>query len=41
LPDDSSRPAKAGFAVLTAVLTPILVPVAAVLVVFHALKTVR
>jgi hypothetical protein len=41
LPDDSSRPANAGFAVLTAVLTPIFVPVAAVLVVFHALKTAR
>jgi class 3 adenylate cyclase len=41
LPTYSSRSAKAGFAALTAVLTPIFVPVAAVLIVFHALKTVR
>jgi len=41
LPDESSRPVRAGFAVLTAVLTPIFIPVAAVLVVFHALKKAR
>jgi class 3 adenylate cyclase len=41
LPTYSSRSAQAGFAALTAVLTPIFVPVAAVLIVFHALKTAR
>jgi hypothetical protein len=41
LPTYSSRSAQAGFAALTAVLTPIFVPVAAVRIVFHALKTAR
>lgn len=41
LPANSSRPARVGFAVLTAVLTPIMLPVAAVLLVFHALKSAR
>lgn len=38
LPTASRRPAQLAFAALTAVLTPIFVPVAAVLVVFQALK---
>jgi class 3 adenylate cyclase len=38
LPAESSRTGRTGFAVLTAVLTPVMVPVAAVMVVFHVLK---
>ncbi|MDR3456271.1 MAG: DUF2652 domain-containing protein [Verrucomicrobiae bacterium] len=41
LPTSSRRPARLAFATLTAVLTPIFVPVAAVLVIFHALKTAK
>ncbi len=41
LPVNSNRPVQVGFALLTAVLTPIMLPVAAVLLVFHALKSAR
>jgi hypothetical protein len=39
LPDDTSRTARALYAVLIVLLTPLFVPVAAVLMVFHALKS--
>jgi len=39
LPSESSQPGRAGFAVLTALLTPIMVPVVAVMMVFRSLKT--
>ncbi len=41
LPAESSHQRKVGFAVLTALLTPLFVPVSAVLVIFHALKATR
>ena len=41
LPTANRSPAPVAFAVLTAVLTPIFVPVAAVLVIFHGLKTAK
>jgi class 3 adenylate cyclase len=41
LPADSRRLGRLAFAALTAVLTPIFVPVAALLVVFHTLKTAK
>ena len=41
LPTASRRPARMAFAALTAVLTPIFVPVAALLLVFHTLKTAK
>jgi len=41
LPTNSRHLSKVGFAVLTALLTPLFVPVSAVFVLFHALKTTK